>query len=1549
MGATKGSHTLYHLNNLTLADIAAMTRGLFNEMRGLLGLNMSMPTIDGDSNNICQTVARKSDTKSSAVAEFYCRWSHGGIQVVPVVDGDVRPTCKQATIERKGKREKNRIEGFMLMKEVNKIKSDIANGLVPSNELEEKRIMLFNKEKTSRTKLAASEDLMPGDFAEALEDAVINDVDARIPNQSGGFVASVLKANFQADAAIIDRFLNKEAIMAITRDSDMPIIAGDDFMAIKDFTKDGSMTMVSTSKATLENAIKYLPEESKEMVKLVDAVCPIFEGVKTRKLRALMMVALGCDVYKPGVKGVGPKKLRDQMNKLKEKFSSDDRENEDYFFNDLLKHMGKMTHLGTNVIHTFVKGIIYEPTNYVSCDSGSVPYDTITEADHTYFDGSPPNTLPEYLFDMASAETTVDEEGPAVVLCKGVGGDPHMLLSKTGWNKCHGCNRIVCGFCSDNIKDCWFCLHCYAAESLVPSRESGYTGRIAIMRKELKDIYRFDGADELQHDEVEDVYECAVEEIGYHNELQSSVKYPLHPTSELENPTHWKEIYELNFSNGGTFITDQTLKQHVPGILNLFASFVKYETKKYTSHVKDSDVYDALPKMFIEFAENSRIDSGYRLLERCVRHGHDPKMQSIFYNKAKLIEVEDGSLGIVIKTKVPASMRDKVYTTTIAHTAADILAVECNCKAGSKDDDDIVCVHNLPIAYKVTQLLLEDMAEHLLLELTSCLASLIEDWSGETLSWVKQSVIILMEAAGETVSDEDKRSITLDALLDIFLTGTEKIKAWGKQNHSAKASQQGPITQLCLSSPAKKAKELKNKNKIEKLERKANEDETEANDMADVPAPLADDNGKANYIQSTLLMTAAGISVSKFTAVGFRVASLRADARMPSMGVDGMMQLRAKMEKDWEQLICESERRSFRQSNSQLANISKKRPVDCAESDIVHLSSPKEKSNPSSSKHVTPSPQRTLGVSGWKLPTHPPLKISKKSHSWCSRVDCTVNNTNTPSTHFHRIKAYPKPLTKNATKKGYINREGQILLRAELLDRCYFKRGIKEGAYRVCEEHEFEWAVKSRKLSWKGKNWTQLFNLYVPKGDGAKSTMCQDTAESSRGTANDRAVTKLLEHLNKQIASRPKAPSVDTDELDLNNGSSPMITTIESANNKLAVANADAAESRKAVQQMAEENCPDPNPNLKLNPAVAREAGLPCDSRVCPPVKTPNKTFFNAEARITPRSKTEHKHKQKSYAANQSTKVRLGWDDSEVKRRTGFKSESMMLAYIFVVCGGEVDLIRQRCSSLTWYEEWFFHFEWKWGRTLTRWEDAEKDFDIIPKYLRSIHRRKLSLERRCRRLWPTFLSYDDDVRLRKPRWRLKYRTRNDGKKIRPIMWDMTGVKAYAFGAADAQRNTYSKYYAGNCFKGGIGVQLSGYLVTYDLWGGNVSDTDYNKRAGYLEEQSAFQKNDLVDGEVLPFTNIYDKGYRARAICWRHDKQLIAQPVFGKSDQRFKGSDTLYSASIASDRGGNERGVNVSKRCGVIKRGFKVGMDTQIFQDNWITWGFQSNFMFNPVL
>lgn len=88
-----------------------------------------------------------------------------------------------------------------------------------------------------------------------------------------------------------------------------------------------------------------------------------------------------------------------------------------------------------------------------------------------------------------------------------------------------------------------------------------------------------------------------------------------------------------------------------------------------------------------------------------------------------------------------------------------------------------------------------------------------------------------------------------------------------------------------------------------------------------------------------------------------------------------------------------------------------------------------------------------------------------------------------------------------------------------------------------------------------------------------------------------------------------------------------------------------------------------------------------------------------------------------------------------------------------------------------------------------------------------------------------------------------------------------------------------------------------------LWTGAVSDTDYNKRAGYLEEQDKFAKDDMVSGKHVPFLNIYDKGYRAKLVAHRAGRQRVVQPDFAESDKRFNRNQTLRSASIATDRAG----------------------------------------------
>ena len=85
------------------------------------------------------------------------------------------------------------------------------------------------------------------------------------------------------------------------------------------------------------------------------------------------------------------------------------------------------------------------------------------------------------------------------------------------------------------------------------------------------------------------------------------------------------------------------------------------------------------------------------------------------------------------------------------------------------------------------------------------------------------------------------------------------------------------------------------------------------------------------------------------------------------------------------------------------------------------------------------------------------------------------------------------------------------------------------------------------------------------------------------------------------------------------------------------------------------------------------------------------------------------------------------------------------------------------------------------------------------------------------------------------------------------------------------------------------------------------------------------------------------------VAWKNGKQKVLQPDCANSDRRFNRIETLASASVASDRGGNERSVNVSKRAGYISRGFRPNMSPVRFNKAWRTWAFQSNFMFKPVL
>lgn len=372
---------------------------------------------------------------------------------------------------------------------------------------------------------------------------------------------------------------------------------------------------------------------------------------------------------------------------------------------------------------------------------------------------------------------------------------------------------------------------------------------------------------------------------------------------------------------------------------------------------------------------------------------------------------------------------------------------------------------------------------------------------------------------------------------------------------------------------------------------------------------------------------------------------------------------------------------------------------------------------------------------------------------------------------------------------------------------------------------------------------------------------------------------------------------------------------------------------------MAETACA--KKHVPLNSSLQQSLGISMKMGNADTMKVPGKNFFHFSMIKLGRKGG------KRYLANDVPLINLSISAKEVKQRTSFNNINSLLAFIFVVGNGDMSRIKEWVTSLTWLEEWFLYLEYQNGRSVTRYEDIMATWRIDKESALAIITHKGEMEDCSLRSWPRFASYEEDNALRcKEKW-------SQYNNSRPIMWDMTNVPAYQFSDSDLQRLTYSEYYSQCCFKGGVFTQLMGWQGVGDLWTGRITDTDYTKREEFLQAQRKFQENDkvIIDGQekILPWLIIFDKGFRVNAAAWAEGEQLVLQPDFAKSDRRFSRLQTLASASVAADRGANERTVNVSKRAGHISRGFCPNMCPIQFNKAWKSAAFRANFMYKPVL
>lgn len=432
MGVANGFKTLYSLKGLTLGDVTDISRALAEE-HGIF------PTIDVDCSNVCFKVGKSAASLSS----FLMKYAQTGVCVKPVCDGVVRPISKQATNKRKASREKSRIKAVIARSELHVLRSRLYSD---SSSRQQIINQIRHLEQVCKSAEKASDNTIQSNLQHQLVDELERS-SAHTKNSARGYLEHVVTAEFQADALMVGRAANKESVMMITSDSDMVILAGDDSCALKSFTRDGTLEIVSTSEATIKKLMLYLSSDAEQRILFVPAKHPVFEGIEDRKLRALMCLFLGCDVY-GGMKGVGPKSLEDIIKNKYDKYKNRSPENE---YVSLYSYLKKYLYSKTNgmnheIVQTYIQAMTCEPTNPVPTDEEKEN----GKSYRTYVNGAEPSTVPKYLEEFAAEQTTI-KEGPAIALCIGVDECGHKFLEADGYHICKQCEGVVCNYCNETI------------------------------------------------------------------------------------------------------------------------------------------------------------------------------------------------------------------------------------------------------------------------------------------------------------------------------------------------------------------------------------------------------------------------------------------------------------------------------------------------------------------------------------------------------------------------------------------------------------------------------------------------------------------------------------------------------------------------------------------------------------------------------------------------------------------------------------------------------------------------------------------------------------------------------------------------------------------------------------------------------------------------------------------------------------------------------------------------------------------------------------------
>ena len=271
----------------------------------------------------------------------------GGFVVTIVMDGDNRPDCKRASLNRRKDVSLVKINRMYCRFKVMELSSRLEKEAMDENTRNEIKNELHDFNEAAKSLEKKCERVaIRDDFCDLLIHRLsLNN--ATKMNENGGYVSSkILKARFQADYVIALRSLEKKTDFIYSSDSDFAALLGNDCILIDQVVNkcrglfktkrrkknEKQITLDATSfEVTLDGASnKKMMEleqrlgENKKISKITwtKAKRPLFED-KPIRLRALIAIALGCDVF-DGIKQCGPTTVDNKLKSIAKNVEKDD-------------------------------------------------------------------------------------------------------------------------------------------------------------------------------------------------------------------------------------------------------------------------------------------------------------------------------------------------------------------------------------------------------------------------------------------------------------------------------------------------------------------------------------------------------------------------------------------------------------------------------------------------------------------------------------------------------------------------------------------------------------------------------------------------------------------------------------------------------------------------------------------------------------------------------------------------------------------------------------------------------------------------------------------------------------------------------------------------------------------------------------------------------------------------------------------------------------------------------------------------------------------------